>query len=158
MLVEGTFIIEKMSGKGGWHFVLLPDLKPDAQSPFGWLNVFGIIDTYEISNYNLQPFGNGQLFLPINAKIRRRIKKINGDNVYIKLFQTLIDKQDRADVEACFSENTIVLENWLKLSDAKQNKILADIFRAKNEDEKARRLLKYFEKFEKLEKLEKLEK
>lgn len=146
MLVEGQFTIEKMPGKGGWHYVLLPDIKPDAHAPFGWRNVFGYIDDFEINNYNLQPFGNGYLFLPINAKIRKLIKKEKGEQVYLKLYQSEINAEDRSEIEVCFAEDQKVIAEWQKLNETAQEKILADIFRAKTADEKAQRILNHFEK------------
>lgn len=146
MLFEGQFTIEKMPGKGGWHYILLPDIKPDKHAPFGWLNVYGYIDDFEINNYNLQPFGNGQLFLPLNAKIRKLIKKEKGAEVYIKLYQSEINSEERAEIEACFAEDIKVLAEWQKLNQTAQKKILADIFRAKTADEKAQRILNHFEK------------
>ena len=55
-------------------FCKTPEIPPGQNTPFGWVKVYGTIDDYEIKNYNLQPMGNGRLFLPIKAEIRKRIK------------------------------------------------------------------------------------
>ena len=43
-IVDGTFMIEKFLSKGGWTYVLLPQLESNKNAPFGWRNVFGTID------------------------------------------------------------------------------------------------------------------
>jgi hypothetical protein len=46
--IKGNFIIEKMEGKGGWSFVLLPFAFDKSKLPFGWIVVKGSIDNYSI--------------------------------------------------------------------------------------------------------------
>ena len=74
-LTDKIYLLEKFSGKGGWTFVRLPEIPPGQNTPFGWVKVHGTIDRYEIKNYNLQPMGNGRLFLPVKAEIRKKNKK-----------------------------------------------------------------------------------
>lgn len=144
-IVDGTFKIEKFSSKGGWTYVLFPHLEPNKKAPFGWRNVFGTIDNLVIENYNLQPFGNGQLFLPLNAQIRKSLKKDVGENVTIKLFETKLTIEDIAEIVNCFKTDEKAFSRWQKMSDANKSKTLHHIFRAKNEDEKAQRILAFIE-------------
>ena len=85
-LVHKKYKLEKFAGKGGWTYVRIPGILPDKKIPFGWVKVKGSIDDYEISNYRLAPFGNGRLFLPVKAAIRKKIGKEEGDWVEIILF------------------------------------------------------------------------
>jgi hypothetical protein len=62
--------MENFPGKGGWTFVQIPEVMQNKDNPFGWVKVRGFIDDYEINHYNLQPMGNGNLFLPIKSEIR----------------------------------------------------------------------------------------
>ena len=144
-IVDGTFMIEKFLSKGGWTYVLLPQLESNKNAPFGWRNVFGTIDNLFIENYNLQPFGNGQLFLPLNAKVRKDIKKNVGENVKIKLYETILSNEDITKIINCFQANEQANIRWQKLSDANKSKTLHHIFRAKNEDEKAKRILAFID-------------
>jgi hypothetical protein len=52
-LIEGTFQLEKIPGKGGWTYVRLPGLSSDYRGKFGTVKVSGTIDDYELLNYGL---------------------------------------------------------------------------------------------------------
>ena len=52
-IVNGVFVIEKMDGKGGWHYVKLPTITK-SNRPFGQVRVKGKIDTFEFKQYFLQ--------------------------------------------------------------------------------------------------------
>lgn len=47
--------------------------------------VNGYIDDYELSKHKVLSMGNNQLFLPIKAEIRKKIRMQVGDNVTLKL-------------------------------------------------------------------------
>jgi hypothetical protein len=85
-LVNKKYKLEKFHGKGGWTFARLPDLTNNKKNPFGWVKVRGTIDDFEIRKYHLMPMGNGKLFLPVKAEIRKKIKKEEGDYVHVILF------------------------------------------------------------------------
>ena len=74
-LVDREYLLEKFPGKGGWTYAQIPEILQNKQSAFGWVRVRGTIDNFEIKNYNLMPMGNGKLFLPVKAEIRKKIKK-----------------------------------------------------------------------------------
>lgn len=85
-LVNKRYLLEKYPGKGGWTYVSIPEVLRDKSTPFGWVKVKGFIDTFEIKNYRLMPMGNGKLFLPVKAEIRKKINKHAGDWVKIILY------------------------------------------------------------------------
>jgi hypothetical protein len=78
-LVKKEIQLEKFPGKGGWTYARIPEVSQDRNTPFGWRKVRCFIDQVEIKQYHLMPRGNGQLFLPVNASIRKLIKKEAGD-------------------------------------------------------------------------------
>ncbi|MEY3398621.1 MAG: hypothetical protein RL220_1215, partial [Bacteroidota bacterium] len=78
-LVDKAYRLEKFPGKGGWTYARIPEILQDKHSPFGWVRVKGSIDDVEFSSYHLMPMGNGQLFLPVKADIRKKIGKKEGD-------------------------------------------------------------------------------
>ncbi|HNV29466.1 MAG TPA: DUF1905 domain-containing protein, partial [Cyclobacteriaceae bacterium] len=84
-LVNKKYRLEKFPGKGGWTFARIPEILQDKKAHFGWVKVRGTIDGYEIRKYHLMPMGDGSLFLPVKAEIRKKIKKNAGDQVHVIL-------------------------------------------------------------------------
>src|SRR5665647_646920 len=89
-LVDQKYQLQKMSGKGGWTYATIPEISKDKHAYFGWVKVKGTIDDYEINNYHLMPMGNGTLFIPVKAEIRKKIGKNEGDWVHIKLYSETV--------------------------------------------------------------------
>ena len=85
-LVNGYYTLEKFPGKGGWTYASIPEIAQNKNNPFGWLQISGFIDFYELKKYKLMPMGNGTLFLPVKAEIRKKIKKEAGDSVIVKIY------------------------------------------------------------------------
>lgn len=86
-LVNKEYLLEKFPGKGGWTFAVIPEIIRDKKAPFGWVKVRGSIGDYEFKNYKLMPMGNGKLFLPLKAAVRKQIKKEAGDYVKVILYK-----------------------------------------------------------------------
>lgn len=87
-LINKQILLERMTGKGGWTFARITGLEKDKDgTPFGMLRVCGSIDGYELGSCSLMPMGNGDLFLPVKADIRKKIKKEEGDYVQLILFK-----------------------------------------------------------------------
>ncbi len=86
LLYQADVLLEKFPGKGGWTYARIEAIAPNPQNPFGWVQVQGTIDSFALHRYKLMPMGNGQLFLPIRAEIRKKIKKEAGDFVHVVLY------------------------------------------------------------------------
>lgn len=71
-LVNKKFKLEKYPGKGGWTYTVIPEIPADKKQRFGWVKVKGFIDDYQIKSYKLMPLGDGRLFLPVRAEIRKK--------------------------------------------------------------------------------------
>lgn len=91
-LVDKEYLLEKLPGKYGWTYTIIPEIRPDPNAPFNWVKVRGTIDSYQIKGYRLMPSGDvmpsgkGVLFLAVNAEIRKKIQKQAGDYVHIVLY------------------------------------------------------------------------
>lgn len=145
-LVDKEYLLEKFSGKGGWTYAAIPEVLKNPHAPFGWVRVKGSIDKYEIERAKLQPMGNGQLFFPVNAKIRNAIGKQAGDKVHITLFEDHISDEIREELQLCFeNEPPEIAEKFDGLNEFLRNNYLGWIQDAKTEDEKAVRILKLIE-------------
>ncbi len=142
-VVNKAYLLQKFPGKGGWTFALIPEIKPSKNNPFGWQIVKGWIDNYTLKTVKLMPYGNGQLFLPVKAQIRRTIKKEAGDYVWLKLTLDNSTVQLTDEILACFKNETPeVNRNFLKLSEERKKYYMDRIYDAKTDETKARRIIK----------------
>lgn len=145
--VDGEYLLKKFPGKGGWTFASIPEIKPSKHSPFGWVRVKGSIDDYHLERYKLMPFGNGELFLPLKAEIRKKIRKEAGDTVYVKLWLDEISEGIPDELMECFElEPPQIKENFLNLPEFEQNAHINWIYDAKTADEKVARIVELIKK------------
>ena len=133
-------MLEKFPGKGGWTYAAIPEILQDKHAYFGWVKVKGSIDDFEFRNYNLMPMGNGQLFLPVRAEIRKKIGKKAGDWVNVILFSDNCPAEIPEEFQVCLMEDPDAHKAFAGLSDGEQKKIIDWIFSAKTEDKKVERM------------------
>ncbi|MDX1905666.1 MAG: YdeI/OmpD-associated family protein [Bacteroidia bacterium] len=85
-IVDSSFVIQQQAGKGGWRYVVIPDIPSAARSSMGLVRVKGFVDTYAIRQFNLLPMKDGSVCLPLKAALRKSIQKEAGDRVHVTLF------------------------------------------------------------------------
>jgi hypothetical protein len=85
-LVDQQYVLEKMPGKGGWTYAVIEGVPKDKRAKFGWVQVNGSIDGFELKNYKLMPMANGNLFFPLRAEIRKKINTNAGVRVHVTLY------------------------------------------------------------------------
>ncbi len=145
--VDKECLMEKFSGKGGWTYVTIPEIPQNPKAPFGWVKVRGSIDTYELKQYKLMPMGNGQLFLPVKAAIRKKIGKQAGDNVKVILYLDETPLEIPEEILLCFqNEPKKVYDFFSNLKESEQKAYIDWIYSAKTEDKKVDRIVKMMEK------------
>ena len=145
-LIDKKYLMQRMSGKGGWSYIEIKEISPDHKAHFGMVRVKGYIDSYEIKQYNLMPMGNGNLFLPVKAEIRKKIKKEAGDLVHVKLYldaSLLVIPQELID---CLNEYPKAMEFYESLTQSEKRLYLNWVYSAKQEDTKANRIVKMIDK------------
>ncbi|AXG74623.1 DUF1905 domain-containing protein [Flavobacterium arcticum] len=153
LLANKTYLLEKFSGKGGWTYAQIPEIKPDTSAPFGWVRVRGTIDDYEIKNYRLMPMGNGKLFLPVKAEIRKKIKKQAGDYVQVILYLDDTPVELPEELKLCLQNEPNAYETFCSYTDGEQKAFIDWIYTAKKEETKVERIIKLLKKLEKSERL-----
>jgi hypothetical protein len=139
-LVNKKYLLEKFPGKGGWTYTAIPEVLQDKKAPFGWVKVKGTIDTYEIKNYRLMPMGNGKLFLPVKADIRKKIGKKEGDYVHIILFADNDRTEIPEELLLCLLDNPTEHKTFLGYRDGEQKAFIDWIYSARTEETKIRRI------------------
>lgn len=133
LLVDNNFSLQKMPGKGGWTYVLLPELQTLKNAHFGTKKVFGSIDDYELAHFSLMPFGNGMMFFPVKSEIRKAIGKQQGDTVRLKLYSDELPLPTIDDFYSCLLDEPKAYQKFEKMCEVDKNKLLNWIFALKSE-------------------------
>lgn len=139
-LVNKRFKLEKFTGKGGWTFARIPEVFKDRNKPFGWVKVRGTIDGYEIKKHSLMPMGDGNLFLPVRAEIRKKINKKEGDTVHVVLYPDNEPLEIPEELMLCLKDEPKALRFFQSLSESEQKYYIDWIYSAKKEDTKVERM------------------
>ena len=139
-IVNKKILLEKFPGKGGWTYGRLPGVKPDPHAHFGWIKVRGFIDDFEIRQYHLMPMGNGQLFLPVRAEIRKKINKRAGDTVKVILYRDGENIYIPEELQECLEFEPAAKKTFDQLPDRKKRDIIKWIYSLSNEESRAERI------------------
>ncbi len=145
-LLNKKCLLEKFPGKGGWTFARIPEIPQDKKAHFGWVKVKGTIDGYEIRKYHLMPMGNGKLFLPVKAEIRKKIKKEAGDKVQVILYPDSEPLKMPKEMLVCLQDEPKALTFFNSLSESEQNFYIQWVYSAKKDETKVERLAKTIDK------------
>ena len=140
-LKRTSFLLEKFPGKGGWTYISLPEIPMDPSAPFGWVVVSGQIDEQSLCKVKLMPMGNGKLFLPVNATLRKSLQKQAGDWVKLSLYidDGVLPIPD--DLTAVYADEYDLYITFQELTDDTKNKYLKSIAAAKTEASRVKRML-----------------
>jgi len=152
-LINKKYLLEKFPGKGGWTYAAIPEVLQDKHSPFGWVKVKGSIDGFEIKNYKLMPMGNGQLFLPVKAAIRKETGKKEGDWVNVILYADNAPIDIPEEFLDCLKEDSIAHNTFLTYTDGQKKEFIDWIYAAKTDKTKVERIAETLDKLVKQKKL-----
>lgn len=140
-IIEKSVLLKKFPGKAAWTYIDTPEIKPDPHSPFGWVRVKGFIDDLEFENLKLMPKGDGKLFMPVNARIRKAIKKESGDTVFLKLsLQSEGNKIPQEILDCLELESEMILKKFLRLTEFNQKIKVDHIYNAKEDHIRIQRI------------------
>lgn len=142
LLINQKYQLEKFPGKGGWTYVILPEIPQSIKRKFGMVKVKGRIDDYELIGYNLMPMGAGQLFLPVKAEIRKKIGKKEGDWVSIELYADNSALAIPEELIDCLKDEPKAYANFLKLGEGAQKEYRDWVYSAKKDETKVARIAK----------------
>ncbi|MFD2246752.1 YdeI/OmpD-associated family protein [Pontibacter ruber] len=145
-LINKPYLLEKFPGKGGWTYAAIPEIAPDKHAYFGWVRVKGSIDGYQLKGYHLMPMGNGQLFLPVKAEIRKKIKKQAGDWVQVILYADSTPQEVPEELLLCLKDEPAAYEKFLNCTDSEQKAFVDWIYSAKTDETKVERIVQTIHK------------
>jgi hypothetical protein len=148
-LVNKTYLLKKYPGKGGWTYTEIPEIPPDKHAHFGWVQVRGSIDGFEIKQYKLMPMGNGNLFLPVKKEIRKKIGKEAGDSIHVILYADNSPVEIPDELLVCLLDAPKAHSFFMSLSESNQKYYIQWIYEAKQLETKVNRMAKTIERLEK---------
>lgn len=142
LIVEGTYLLEKFTGKGGWTFIKLPGDLIKSGKAFGMMKISGTIDDYSFEGKHLLPMGNGYVFLPVAKPIRKILGKEEGDEVSIKLYREEIPNTIPQELIECLQDDPGKLDLFNQLPKEDQNNWISYIYAVEDMEAKSNRIIK----------------
>jgi hypothetical protein len=139
-IFDAIVVLDRYPGKGGWTFAELRGLPPGKKVPFGSLRVKGSIDGHPILHYHLMPLGNGNLFLPVKAALRKILNKQEGDPVHVVLHLDDEPVELPADLRECLALEPGATERFLALPQGEQQRLIEQVRIAKREETRVERI------------------
>lgn len=133
---------EENADKTGWSYFEIPadlaqQLKPRTKKSF---RVKGTLDECKISGVSILPMGGGNFIMPVNASMRKGIRKGEGAMIEAKLMADEREYELNNDLVACLKDEPIASEYFYTLTKSHQNYFSKWIDNAKTDATKIRRL------------------
>ena len=151
-LVNKKYKLQKYPGKGGWVYTVIGEITRDKRAKFGWVQVSGTIDGYELKRYKLMPMKNGNMFLPVKAEIRKVIGKREGDTVHVILYVDNSAIEIPQEFLLCLEDEPAAKQFFFKLTQSEQSFYIKWIDEAKQEATKTKRIGESITRLQKKEK------
>ena len=142
LIVEGKFILERFSGKGGWTYIKLPGDLITSGKAFGMMKISGNIDHYTFEGKHLLPMGNGYVFMPVAKPIRKVIHKEEGDEVEVRFFKEVIPDKLPQELIDCLKDDPGKLKLFEKLPNSDQQHWIEYIYSVEDLDSRSARIIK----------------
>ena len=144
-MVNFQSILLKFDSKGektGWTYIHIPiyiaqEIKPDTKVSF---RVKGKIDEFEIKQVAVMPMGEGDFILPINAEIRKEIRKKEGATVILNIELDKSEFKPSEDFMMCLEDDPKALETFKSFSAGHQRYYSNWIESAKTVETKTKRI------------------
>jgi hypothetical protein len=146
LLTDKTYLMERFPGKGGWTYVVIPEILQDKHAPFGWVRIRGSIDSYELKGCRLMPMGDGRLFLPVKAEVRKKIGKKDGDWVHIVLYPDNTPQEVIEELLLCLKDEPAAHQTFLGYTAGEQKAFADWIYAAKTDETKVERIVQTINK------------
>lgn len=144
-LIELTTMIKQFSEHGektGWTYIIIPSeiaqkIKPNNKKSF---RVKGKLDAHTVKGMALLPIGGGEFMLPLNAGIRKAIRKRNGAMLKVVLQEDKAPQKISSELLECLSDDPKALEFFNGLTPSHKLYFSNWIESAKTEPTKTRRI------------------
>lgn len=133
---------EKQGEKTGWTYIVVSEkratqLKPDTKVSF---RVKGKLDDFAFEKLALLPMGDGSFIMPLNATIRKNIRKEKGADLQVAIELDTEPIKIDSDFIDCLQDEPAALQAFQNLAKGHQNYFSNWIKSAKTEPTKAKRI------------------
>jgi len=139
-IIDQLILLKKFPGKGGWTYAHIPGLSSKKGESFGMHKLKAIIDEHEIGQLSLMPLGNGELFFPVKAEIRKVIGKEAGATIRVRLYTLEKEFNIQEEFMLCLSDEPDAERNYRLLNDTEKQKYLQWIADASSTDLRIERI------------------
>ena len=144
-MVRFTALIKKFAEQGektGWTYIEIPaataqKLNPGTKKGF---RVKGKIDTYQFGMVALLPMGGGDFIMPLNAAMRKGIRKQEGATVQVTMEVDNNEKKPPPELIECLHDEPTAFEYFNSLAKGHQNYFTNWINSAKTDPTRAKRI------------------
>jgi hypothetical protein len=144
-MVTFKAILEQYNNNGektGWTYILLPaaiaeKLQPGSRKGF---RVKGSLDAHPINGVAVLPVGGGDFIIPVNATMRKGIKKLKGATVVVSLQVDQADIVPSPAFQLCLEEDELALQQFNALSKSHRNYFIKWVDGVKSEEAVAKRI------------------
>jgi hypothetical protein len=144
-MIKFTALLEKFGKKGektGWtYFVIRSEqtkkINPGVKTSF---RVKGMLDDYPIKGVAIIPMGEGDFIMPVNAAMRKGIKKLKGEKIVVQIELDKAELKINSDFLSCLSDDPKAKVFFDKLPKSHQNYFSKWIESAKTDETKAKRI------------------
>lgn len=133
---------DQQGEKTGWTYINIPakiasKIKADCKKSF---RVKGKIDDYTIKAVSLLPMGGGDFIMPVNATMRKAIKKMKGAVVEVALEEDKAEVKISAALLECLDDEPVAKTFFNALPASHQHYYSKWIESAKTDSTKAKRI------------------
>lgn len=133
---------DEQGEKTGWTYILIPEkiavkIKPGNKKSF---RVKGKLDNFSIKGVALLPMGGGDFIMPLNANMRKAIKKRQGAMLNVAITVDAEEMRPPLELIECLQDEPAALACFNKLPKSHQNYYTKWINDAKTEQTKTKRI------------------
>ncbi len=132
----------KQGEKTGWTYIVVPQklaekINPGVKKSY---RVKGLIDDYPVKQVALIPMGEGDFILPLNAVMRKGIRKRKGDSVLLSLEMDNSTVKISSSLLSCLEDDPDAMDYFKSLPGSHQNYYSKWIESAKTDSTKTKRI------------------
>src|SRR5690242_17240541 len=115
--------VKEYGDKTGWTYIIVPaklaqQLIPGNRKTF---RCKGLLDDYKFEGIALMPIGGGDFMMPLNATVRKGIRKSKGATLRIKLEVDTKPITPPADFIECLKDEPQAYEYFYSMTKGNQN-------------------------------------